>query len=197
MWDKRYAEPGFAYGASPNEFLVEAEALIPRGMVLCLGEGEGRNAVYLAERGHYVVAVDQSGIGLAKAENLAAQRGVTIETTVADLTNFPIEHQAWDGIISVFCHVAPSLRQRIHRAVVSGLKAGGVFVLEAFTPEQLALATGGPPVAELMMTLAELRAELTGLEFRHAKEIQRDLREGSYHSGRSAVVQVIAVKPEA
>src|SRR5262249_34003907 len=103
MWDERYAEPGFAYGDAPNEFLVSVVGHIPAGPVLCLGEGEGRNAVYLSARGHRVVAVDQSAVGLAKARQLAASRGVAVETVQADLARYAIEPGAWAGIVSIFC----------------------------------------------------------------------------------------------
>ena len=77
MWDERYSQPGFAYGTEPNEFLATAAYQIPAGPVLTLGEGEGRNAAYLAGLGHRVVAVDQSEVGLAKARRLAADRGLS------------------------------------------------------------------------------------------------------------------------
>ena len=76
FWERRYAEPGYAYGTEPNGFLVEVADRIPPGPVLCLAEGEGRNAVWLAGRGHAVTAVDASAAGLAKAEALARARGV-------------------------------------------------------------------------------------------------------------------------
>ena len=100
MWDERYSQPGFAYGTEPNEFLITAAGQIPAGPVLSLGEGEGRNAAYLAGLGHRVVAVDQSEVGLAKARRLAADRGLTIETVCGDLAEFPIEPGAWTGIVS-------------------------------------------------------------------------------------------------
>src|ERR671917_608005 len=81
MWDERYSQPGFAYGTEPNEFLASVAGRIPAGgAVLSLGEGEGRNAAYLAGLGHRVVAVDQSEVGLAKAQWLAAERGLTVST---------------------------------------------------------------------------------------------------------------------
>ena len=68
-------------------------------------------------------------------------------------------------------------------------------MLEAYTPEQIKLGTGGPPVAEMTMSLDALRVELAGLDFRHAVELQREVVEGIFHTGKGAVVQVIAVKP--
>jgi SAM-dependent methyltransferase len=88
MWNEWYGKPGYVYGTDPNDFLVSVASRIPLGRVLCLGEGEGRNAVYLASLGHEVVAVDQSEVGLAKAEALATQKGVKIKTIAADLAEF-------------------------------------------------------------------------------------------------------------
>jgi SAM-dependent methyltransferase len=193
-WDERYGKPGFAYGTVPNRFLTSVAGRIPVGRVLSLGEGEGRNAVYLATCGHDVVAVDGSRVGLAKAERIAEERGVTIRTVVSDLRDFEIEPEHWNGIISIFCHVPPALRARLHAAVVRGLKPGGVFILEAFMPAQLEYQTGGPPTAALMMSLSDLRNELEGLELVHACEVERNVYEGRGHTGLGAVVQVVGVR---
>ncbi|WP_017301601.1 class I SAM-dependent methyltransferase [Nodosilinea nodulosa] len=195
MWNERYSQPDYAFGKHPNDFLVQVIEQIPQGRVLCLGEGEGRNAVYLAQQGCNVTAVDASSVGLEKAQKLAAERSVEIETIVADLADFLIQPGVWDGIISIFCHLPPPLRAQVHRQVVAGLRPGGVFVLEAYTPRQLDFKTGGPPKAEMMMDLATLRQELGGLDFKQAAELEREIQEGRFHQGRSAVVQVLAFKP--
>jgi len=88
FWDDRYAAEDYAYGLDPNAFVAEMVMHIPDGPVLCLAEGEGRNAVYLAKSGHRVTAVDQSAMGLAKALRLAAASGVVIETVHADLESY-------------------------------------------------------------------------------------------------------------
>ncbi len=194
MWNERYSQAEYVYGKNPNDFLVEMVQQIPKGRVLCLADGEGRNGVYLAQQGCQVTAVDASPIGLEKAQKLAAERSVEIETIVADLAEFPIQPDSWDAIVSIFCHLPPTIRAHVHRQVVTGLRSGGVFVLEAYTPRQLAFKTGGPPTAELTMELATLQQELKGLEFNHAVELERDIQEGLFHRGRSAVVQVVAVK---
>ena len=98
MWDDRYSQPGFAYGTEPNEFLASAAGHIPAGgAVLSLGEGEGRNAACLAGLGHRVVAVDQSPVGLAKARQLAAVRGLSVATVCAALSTYPVVVAAPDG----------------------------------------------------------------------------------------------------
>lgn len=195
MWDQRYDTAEYVYGTDPNDFLANVIAEMPKGRTLCLAEGEGRNAVFLAEHGHQVVAVDASRVGLQKASQLAKERGVQITTVIADLAEFEIEPDSWNAIVSIFAHVPPAIRRPLHKRVVEGLKSGGMLVLEAYRPEQIKLGTGGPPVPALTMTLNALRDELDGLIFRHASELERDVVEGRYHSGKGAVVQVIAVKP--
>jgi SAM-dependent methyltransferase len=194
-WDEKYGAAGHYYGTEPNEFLREHHAVIPAGgRVLCLAEGEGRNAVFLAQQGFEVVAVDQSPVGLRKAGALAAERGVRIETVLADLADYRIESGGWDGIVSIWCHLPQPLRADVHRQVVAGLRSGGVFLLEAYTPAQLGYGTGGPKSVDLLPTLAELRTELDGLDLVHAVEREREVHEGRGHFGLSAVVDIVAVR---
>ena len=195
FWDTRYSESGFSYGSSPNDFLVEAVKYIPRGRVLCIAEGEGRNAVYLASLGYDVTAVDSSAVGMEKASGYAAGRGLHIETVVSDLADYVIEPAAWDGIVAVFAHLPPPLREKVHRACVAGLRPEGVFILEAYTPRQLEYKTGGPPVAEMLYTPEMLRSDLDGLEFAIFEETVREIHEGKYHNGPGAVIRVAGIKP--
>lgn len=194
MWDERYACEDFAYGTEPNDFLREVSPRLPAGDTLCLGEGEGRNAVFLAGLGHRVTALDASRVGLGKARRLAAARGVAIDTLHRDLAHYSLEPGSWDCIVSIFVHLPPALRRSLHRQAVAGLRIGGVFVLEAYTPRQLRLRTGGPPSEALMMDLDTLAAELAGLRFLHAAETEREVYEGRYHCGRGAVVQILATR---
>jgi len=195
MWNERYSQPGFAYGTKPNDFLRDNASLIPWGRVLALADGEGRNGVYVASLGYQVTSVDLSSVGLAKAKRLAADRGVAIHTVEADLADFVITPSSWEGVVSIFCHLPPALRRRVHASVAQGLVPGGVLLLESYTPRQLELGTGGPSNPELMPTLDQLRDELAGLEFLHGAEVERDVREGAFHTGRAAVVQVAARRP--
>lgn len=194
-WDERYSEPGFAYGTAPNGFLVSVAERIPQGKVLSLAEGEGRNAVYLASLGYQVTGVDGSEVGLRKAAELAMEHGVTITTIHADLNEFVIEPEQWDAIIACYCHVPSAIRMPLHQAAVLGLKPGGVFVLEAFSKEQLAYGTGGPQSLDMLMALDDVIRELAGLEIVHAVRIERDVREGNRHTGLASVVQVMGIKP--
>lgn len=194
FWNERFSATDYIYGTAPNEFIAAIAHRIPAGPVLCLAEGEGRNAVFLAGRGHDVTAVDQSAAGLAKARRLAAAHGRAIRTIEADLSAFRIEASSWAGIITTFGHLPPTLRREVYAAAVRGLIDGGVFALEAYTPAQLQFNTGGPRDIELLMTAHALRAELVGLEFEILRELERDVSEGPGHTGRGAVVQVLARK---
>lgn len=196
MWDERYSGESYAYGKQPNDFLLQNYQQIARqGRVLCLAEGEGRNGVFLAQQGLDVLAVDASAVGMAKAQKLAEEKGVKLHTQVADLADFVIEPESWDAIVSIFCHLPRVLRSQLHHQAVRGLRPGGVFILEAYTPEQLSYKTGGPAVVEMTMQLADLREELAGLDIRLGEERIREVHEGEYHTGTGAVVQLLAVKP--
>lgn len=198
MWDQRYNEDGFAYGTDPNDFLAAEFHRIPEGgRVLCLAEGEGRNAVFLAKQGFQVTAVDQSAVGLQKAEAFAKVQGVNIDTIVADLNDFDFGDNKWDGIISIAAHVPPVLRKKLHSNVVKSLGNKGVFILEAYTEAHLDMeGIGGPPPAQkaLFMSIEALTEELDGLDFVIKTEVTRHMNEGKYHQGESAVVQVVASK---
>ena len=198
MWDERYSETEYIFGTEPNDFLKENFQKIPAGgKVLCLAEGEGRNAVFLAEQGYEVTAMDMSKVGLNKALKLAKDRGVEISTQVADLTDYDFGAGEWDGIVSIWAHLPKTVRQCVHTQIVPALKSNGVFILEAYTEQQLAMdAIGGPPVTqkERFGSLAVLRNELAALEEIMGTETQRMISEGKRHQGLSAVVQFIAKK---
>lgn len=193
VWDERYAGERFLYGTTPNDFLREQIAALPAGgRVLCLAEGEGRNAVFLAERGFVVTGVDGSKVGLEKAQRLASERRVTLETVVADLRDYELGTAKWDAIVSIWCHLPPELRATLHPRIVTALEPGGVLLLEHYHPKQLGYGTGGPPDAKLLVTRAELERDFAALKVLHAFEGERDVHEGSGHGGTSYVTQFLA-----
>ncbi|MGE5182458.1 MAG: class I SAM-dependent methyltransferase [Acidobacteriota bacterium] len=194
FWDERYRGDGYVYGTEPNDFLREQLARIPKGSVLCLAEGEGRNAVFLASHGYEVTGVDFSAEGLRKAARLARERGVDVTLIEADLASFELGVDRWSGIVSIWAHTRSAVRRRLHAQVARALVPGGAFVLEHYRPEQIPLGTGGPKDPDMLPTLAELRDDLAGLELVVAREMDRDVREGAGHGGPSATVQVVAVR---
>jgi SAM-dependent methyltransferase len=194
FWNDRYRDNEFAYGRAPNDFLRSVVGRIPKGPVLCLAEGEGRNAVFLASLGYEVTAVDFSAVGLKKAEELAKEWAVTIKTVVADLATYEAAVAEYSGIIAIWAHLPPAVRARVHGWVSRALRPDGVFVLEAYRPAQLALNTGGPRDAAMTMTLEGLREELSPMVLDIGRDVDREVQEGKFHSGPSATVQVLATR---
>ena len=194
MWDERFDTPEYIYGTQPNDFLVSVANEIPPSKVLCLADGEGRNGVYLASLGYEVLAVDQSAVGLAKAQKLAIAKQVSITTIQANLADFVIEPEAWDGIVSIYCHLPSSLRNKVYQQIIRGLKPNGVFIFEGFAPEQLQYNTGGPKDLDLLPKLVTLQEELGSLNWEISQDIERELWEGSYHNGKAAVIQMLGRK---
>jgi SAM-dependent methyltransferase len=194
-WDELYARDGYAFGTDPNGFLVSVATMLQQGPTLCLAAGEGRNAVYLASLGFDVLAVDASAVGLAKAERLARERCVELRTARADLLDFDMGDACFENIVSVFCHVPSRLRRRVHAGVVRALRPGGMFILEAFRPEQLEFNSGGPTQLDLLMSSDDVQAELQGLEMVRVGRVIRRLSEGSGHNGQAAVLEIVARKP--
>ena len=194
MWNQRYSVEEYVYGKSANAFLREHSASLPKGKVLCLAEGEGRNAVYLASLGFEVWAVDASSVGRDKALKLAKEMNVSLNYEVADLAEYDLGNNEWSGIVSIFCHLPPALRESLHRRVVAALKPGGVILLEGYRPDQLGFGTGGPPSEELMMSAQQLQSDFSALSVTHLQELERDVTEGICHTGEGAVVQMVASK---
>ena len=190
FWDERYSRDEYVYGVAPNRWLAsESRRIRPGGRVLSLGEGEGRNAVWLAERGFEVVAVDASAVGLEKARRLAASRGVTIQTHLEHLAGYRPEPASYDALVLVYLHLGPKHRAAVHAAGAAALKPGGVVIVEAFTPGQLAHRSGGPKQLDFLYDAATLRADLAGVSWDVLEELEIDLAEGPLHQGRAAVVR--------
>lgn len=194
MWDERYSDSEYAYGTQPNDFLRANVAAIPKGKVLSLAEGEGRNAVFLAQQGYEVTAVDASAVGIKKAQSLAEQNAVKVNFIQADLTEFDPGVAQWDGLVSIFFPLGSRDRKALHKRMINALKPAGVFLLEAYTPAQVHNQTGGGKEPDNLQTAQSVQTEWQGLHFTHLQELERDVVEGRYHTGLANVVQAIAKK---
>ncbi|THF64776.1 class I SAM-dependent methyltransferase [Pseudothauera nasutitermitis] len=200
FWDHQFSQPGYRYGQQPNAFLAEQAHRLPAGSrVLVPGDGEGRNSVWLAGQGHRVTAIDQSRVGLDKAEALAAQRGVALRTRQADLALWAPEAGEWDAVVLTYVHLPPVLRATAHQRLWQGLRPGGWFLLEAFSPAQLGRPSGGPPDLAMLYSLAQLHEDLTPVggaqaEQHVAWEGRVHLDEGPGHQGEAEVVRLLLRK---
>ena len=193
MWNERYSSDEYIYGTQPNVFLAENATLLT-GPVLSLAEGEGRNAVFLASLGLEVLGVDGSEVGLAKARTLADSRGVDIKTEVADLAIYEPSENCFGSVISIFAHLPREIRRRLYRLVEQSLKPGGIFLLEAYHKSQLSRNTGGPRDPDLLVARLDLEEAFPNCEVILSQEIEREVNEGSFHTGLASVVQFIAKK---
>jgi tellurite methyltransferase len=183
-WDQRFKGEEFAFGKKANPFLRRHIALLPKGKALDLATGEGRNAVFLAQHGFDVDAVDISEIGLRKAQKLAREMRVKIHTFLADLDTYQIEREQYD-LITNFYFLDRSLVQKMKRS----LKKDGMVVFETYTLEHRRLGTGGPKDPRYFLTPNELLNLFK--EFRILF-----YREGIFKEGgkRKAIASLIAQK---
>ena len=194
-WDDRYAASDYLFGTAPNDFLkTVAHQLAPNSQILCLADGEGRNGVYLAAQGHTVTAVDQSRVGLEKAKKLAQQKQVSVETIKADLAEYDLGVESWDCIVSIFFHIPSEVRANIYPRIIAALKPGGSLILESYTPNQLNHKTGGPPTSGLMLTKDQLTQYFSEMNLEHLQELEREVIEGTGHTGLASVVQLLALR---
>ncbi len=198
MWNERFAGDAYYYGTEPNDFLAaQASRWQPGHRVLCLAEGEGRNAVWLAQRGLDVTAVDLSDVGLDKTRQLAAARGVAVNTVHADLDHFDMGREAWDGIVAIFAHMPSGLRGRVWPRIAPALRPGGWFVSESYAPGQELRVTGGPRDVDMLPSADTMTAAFSDvLVTEHLWSGERDVREGQGHRGLALVTQYVGRRPD-
>jgi SAM-dependent methyltransferase len=198
FWNRRFATESYVFGTRPAAFVVDnAHYLGPQSRVLVPADGEGRNSVFLAERGHRVVATDIAEEGLAKAQKLAAARGVSVEFRHLDLQGWQWPDADFDAVVAVFIQFAPpAFRDEIFAGMKRSVRPGGVVLLHGYTPKQLEYGTGGPRVVEQLYTAELLREKFADWELLRTEAYERELDEGEGHQGRSAIVDLIARRPE-
>ncbi|MDB5897111.1 MAG: Methyltransferase type 11 [Ramlibacter sp.] len=196
-WDKRFSQEGFVFGTEPNEWLRgHAQVWKAGARVLCVADGEGRNSVWLAQRGLHVDAFDISEVGARKARDFAARQGAHVNFAVADIAELDWPEAVYDGVAAIFFQFAdPDLRAAIFSGLARCLKPGGTLVLQGYGLRQLELRTGGPGMASHLYTAQLLRDAFAQLEIVELREYEAELAEGSGHCGQSALIGLVARKP--
>lgn len=193
-WNARYAQATYRYGQRPNDFLREQALLLkPCSRVLCLGDGEGRNGVWLAGQGHLVTTVDWSRGGVEKSRALASRRNVVVDAQVCDLAEWlssPDVTGPWDALVLIFPHFPSALRQQVVTALTPQMTPKGLLILEEFTPGQLTLGTGGPDEESVLLTRTRVLSEWAQWRL-DIRLVERRLSEGSAHRGLASVIQVL------
>ena len=196
-WNARFGAEEYIFGTAPNAFLAAHKPMLPQGgRALCVADGEGRNSVWLAEQGLEVTAFDFSPVAVAKARRLADERGVHVQYEVAAVYGWHWPQLAFDAVAAIFVQFAdPAMRTFMFERMVAALAPGGLILLEGYTPKQLEYRTGGPSQVENLYTAPMLREAFSGLEIVELKDYEAEVAEGTRHSGRSALIDLVARKP--
>jgi len=177
-WNRRYADREFVWTSEPNRFLVAEAAALGAGRALDLACGEGRNAVWLAERGWRVTGVDFSEVGLAKARALAKARGARAEWVAADLLGYTPEPQGFELVLVFYLQVPPAERRPIVRAAADAVAPGGMLLLVAHDRRNLEHGHGGPRDPAVLYTAGDVVGDLegAGLEIERAETVRRPVQ---------------------
>jgi SAM-dependent methyltransferase len=174
-WDRRYAEQELLWSAEPNRrFAAEVDALEP-GRALDLGCGEGRNAVWLAERGWHVIGVDFSEVALSKAARLAADRGVAVDWVLADLLDYHPPARGFDLVALLYLQLPATERSLVLGRAVESVAPGGTLLVLGHHTRNLAEGHGGPKDAAVLFTPEDVAADLAVLVVERAETVERQL----------------------
>ncbi len=176
QWDERYASSEFTWSTEPNQFVAAELAGLPPGRALDLAAGEGRNTVWLAERGWRVTAVDFSRVGLYMGRKLSAAHGVGADQVtwiVADLNDYQPEPAAFDLVLIDYAQVAPELRAKLLAGAVAAVAPGGTMFVVGHDLTNLTEGAGGPQYPEVLYTPEMIAAGLAGLRVLRAERVRR------------------------
>ncbi len=194
FWNERFDVEEYVYGTEPNQFYKKELKKLTPGKILFPAEGEGRNAVYAAEQGWQVTAFDPSTVGKEKAENLAEQKGVSINYLISNFDEMEFPEDSFDCIVLIFAHMHTLKRKEYHQKLLSFLKPGGQLILEGFSKKQINNKTGGPPNVDLLYSEKELQEDFNALSELKITETEVVLDEGPFHQGRASVIRVTGKK---
>jgi 2-polyprenyl-3-methyl-5-hydroxy-6-metoxy-1,4-benzoquinol methylase len=172
-WDERYAGPELVWGSGPNCFVAEELAALPPGRAIDLGTGEGRNAIWLAERGFTVTAVDFSRVGLARAAGLAAGRGVSVDWVYADLLDYQPTPGGYDLVLIAYIQLPADRLTALARTAATALAPGGTLLAVGHDRDNLTRGHAGPKDLSVLWTPQVVTAGLTGLTVQQAEQVNR------------------------
>ena len=174
-WNARYEATELVWTAGPNQTFAAEVGSLPPGNALDLAAGEGRNAIWLAEHGWKVTAVDFSDVALRKAEQRAEHAGVEITTVVSDVTEHTFPAEAFDLVAVIFLHLRGEQRRAVHRRAAAAVAPGGTMIVLGHDSTNIADGHGGPQDPAVLYTPDDVVADLdgTGLTVTKAERIER------------------------
>ena len=200
MWNERYSSAEYAYGKAPNAYLKSSvEKYKLRGKILLAAEGEGRNAVYAAQKGLEVVAFDISEEGRKKALQLAEAENVSIEYEVGEFMKMDFAKNSFDAAALIFAHFPPNILTQYHRKIADLVKPGGLLILEGFSQNNLPLRKknpkiGGPDKIEMLYSMDSIQKDFHDFEVLELEEAETELTEGLFHNGMASVIRFVGRK---
>jgi cyclopropane fatty-acyl-phospholipid synthase-like methyltransferase len=197
MWEERFQTKDYVFGTAPSQFVTRRSPAFPAGAkLLSIAEGEGRNGVWLAQQGFDVTGVEFAPSAVAKAQKLAAERGVSPTFEQADLFEWDWPKNAFDVVMGVFFQfMGAAQRATLFGLMSQALRPGGLLALHGYTPKQLEYGTGGPKQLENLYTANLLSEAFPDFEILTNEEYEAELNEGAGHAGTSALIDFIARKP--
>ncbi|MBN2824308.1 MAG: class I SAM-dependent methyltransferase [Campylobacterales bacterium] len=196
FWNTMFAnEEEYLYGTLPNGYIaLHSHRLKPNSHVLCLAEGEGRNALHLASLGHRVSSIDASDIALQKQKRLLEAHGYTIDALHQDLSHWQPQSNYFDAIATSFMHLPKPLLTQVLSRSIATLKPDALFMGEFFSLKQLGYNSGGPKDSEKLYAIEDFAHHQERIEFIELKEEIVHLNEGSGHQGEACVIRVLFKK---
>lgn len=193
FWNSKFSTEEFFYGLHPNEFLAShLETFKEHKKMLCLGEGEGRNAIFFAKKGFEITAIDASDIGLSKLAKRAEEEKLNIKTVCLDLNHWEVTEK-YDVIMASYLHMYKNEREILFKKIEDSLNKNGYFVGEFFFTKQLTYNSGGPKDLDLLYTVEDFLNHFDSCK----KEVVEELivlDEGKGHQGEACVIRVVIQK---
>jgi len=194
FWNEKFSREGYLYGKRPNAFIESCSNYFDRKKsFLCLGEGEGRNAIYFAKKGFDITALDASDIGLKKLEEFAKYESVHVKTKCIDLNKWD-PNKKYGSIVASYLHMHKDDRKPLFEKIENSLERDGVFIGEFFSIKQLNYSSGGPKDIDLLYTVDDFLDNFNRCEKIKVEEILTNLDEGKGHQGEASVIQVVIKK---
>lgn len=199
FWNERYCQEEYAYGEEPNQYLKNKLETLPKGRILFVAEGEGRNAVFAARLGWQVEAFDMSQEGQKKAFALAQKNNVSIHYQVLSAEDASYENESFDAIVFIFARFPTLVKTAYHQKISQYLKKGGWVILEAFSKNHLAFQdknpqVGGPKDIGMLASVEEIQSFFPDYEILELSEEEVYLEEGTCHVGEGSVVRFFGRK---
>lgn len=199
FWNTKFEKDGFMYGEKPNMFIkYNLNGVKKNGKVLCLAEGEGRNAIFLAQEGFHVETIDNSDVGVNKLNAKAKELNLDITAHHMDLNDWNPQTQTYDAIVASFMHLPEPLRTQTFKHCIDALNINGRIIMEFFSKDQMRenYSSGGPKDLDLLYEVETLSPifNADNLQMIQLSQEVDTLDEGWGHQGLASLVRLIIKK---